>query len=499
VVYAWLSLGCDDGVGSATDAAIGDGRADAAVDSASDAGPVVLGACESPGDLSPDPLRLVQTVNLPGQGEGPIHMLDVERDPESGLWAMVGTGGLFIVEDTGSGYRLVGATGDLGAPFNRDASYHKIEMLGEGMLAISNRERGVSFVEFDGAGDPQLAAAVDLPNASGMGVVGDHLLVLTHLGSIVPFDITNPRAPVMGTAVPGLSNPWEMVVHGARAYVADNVAGVVPLDVTDPGSPVVGTAVATAGGAQDVTVVDETLLVAVGSSGIEAFDLSDPAAPLSLGTVDYGPAVVAVHGASGIAFGATHEDVMVVDVSDPSNMFVLGAEATDEWAMNVWTDGRIGVVAAWSNFEVYEWAVGALLPEVDPSPSALYFFSDATTAEVVVHNRGGGTLMLAGASIDDARFTVRADRTSVPPGQRATLRVDFADDGADVAATLCIATNDPDESVLLVPVARTNSTDTALGEPAPDFDLPTIDSDTERHRLSDALGHPVVLVYFATW
>jgi len=42
-----------------------------------------------------------------------------------------------------------------------------------------------------------------------------------------------------------------------------------------------------------------------------------------------------------------------------------------------------------------------------------------------------------------------------------------------------------------------SGTGVALGNDAPDFVLEDLDGNS--HRLSEQLGHPVVLVFFATW
>ena len=67
-----------------------------------------------------------------------------------------------------------------------------------------------------------------------------------------------------------------------------------------------------------------------------------------------------------------------------------------------------------------------------------------------------------------------------------------------VDAELCIGTNDPDETTLIVPIGSTSSGSSVLiGEPAPDFNLNDLEG--KPYVLSEQLGHPIVLCYFATW
>ena len=71
-------------------------------------------------------------------------------------------------------------------------------------------------------------------------------------------------------------------------------------------------------------------------------------------------------------------------------------------------------------------------------------------------------------------------------------------EGGPLQTTLCLASNDPDESQAEVEVhTGGGGVIGEVGRPAPDFVL--TDLDGESHRLSEHLGHPVVLVYFATW
>ncbi|MFN7146018.1 MAG: aminotransferase class IV, partial [Myxococcota bacterium] len=104
-----------------------------------------------------------------------------------------------------------------------------------------------------------------------------------------------------------------------------------------------------------------------------------------------------------------------------------------------------------------------------------------------LHNRGGGPLRLLGASGEG--LAVEAGALEVPAGGRVDLRV--TGDGA----TLCLATDDPDAPVRTFAVTPEGAP--PVGEPAPDFALPDLDG--VEHRLSEQLGNPVLLAYFATW
>ena len=118
--------------------------------------------------------------------------------------------------------------------------------------------------------------------------------------------------------------------------------------------------------------------------------------------------------------------------------------------------------------------------------------------ELRVANLGGGDLVLEGLTVADPRVTAEVSRVEVPTGESSRVRLTYSGGGA-LDTELCLQTNDPDEPLLGLRLrdAPSGIDRDYLGTPAPDFDLEDLDG-TPR-RLSDQRGHPVVLVYFATW
>jgi hypothetical protein len=195
---------------------------------------------------------------------------------------------------------------------------------------------------------------------------------------------------------------------------------------------------------------------------------------------------------------ADHEGVQVVDVSDPAAPMVLASEATPSWAMGVHAvDSRV-YLADWNAVSLFEIDTSVSAPHADPSSTELYFVSGATTTDLSLWNRGGADLEIVGVDASDSRLAVEVDRFTVAPGEAAQVQVSFQDDGQPLNQSLCIATNDPDQPLQTIHVATNSEGSSVLvGEPAPDFILPDLEGNY--HRLSEELGHPVVLCYFATW
>ncbi|MDP6944570.1 MAG: hypothetical protein QF464_10505 [Myxococcota bacterium] len=461
--------------------------------------------CEAPADLPVDSLVLLGRAE-PSGVQGIKHLLDIVIGPEDGRLYAAGIPTLVIMEDTGAAPNTLG---------NIRGRVEHVAWAGSERVALTSRgfssksgggggggggqgEPGLYLADVSNAMEPTKAGFYALDDAAGMAVQGDLLYLVTHAGTLHTFDISGAGDPVQLHEVSGLGNPWTLALAGSRAYVADNSVGLVVVDLGDPEAPVVGASVAAAGGAQDVTVDGDVLFLAVGSRGIEAFDLSDPDVPVSLGLTDTGVAVISVAASEGLLWFSTQQSVGVMDTSDPTALLSLGVEDTPSWAMAVDADGPRGYVADWQAVGVYEVYPDSLAPDADPERDEYFFVG--TSAEIVVSldNRGGAPLEIAGLSVDDPRVEVFADRLEVAPGEAAQVRLVFTHDDAPLEATLCLATNDPDEPVQTFPVASTSSDPNAMvGEPAPDFNLPALDGTYQQ--LGQQLGKPVVLCYFATW
>ncbi|MCP4894838.1 MAG: redoxin domain-containing protein, partial [Actinomycetales bacterium] len=109
-------------------------------------------------------------------------------------------------------------------------------------------------------------------------------------------------------------------------------------------------------------------------------------------------------------------------------------------------------------------------------------------------------LEVLGFAATDPRISLSADSFGVAPG--AQIELDIALGDASLPETfsweICLVTNDPDEPLLTLTIASTDSnTDGALGSQAPDFVAEDLDGGL--HALSDHLGQPVLLAFFATW
>jgi len=454
------------------------------------------GDCATPASLPDDPITLAHQLTTGQGGEDPglfMEALDAYIDWDGELAYIAGQGG-FMTFDLSAGKPE--SLDSYQGPHQR---YYKVEPLADGVFALAHRDIGVHLLSASNPRDITLVHELNTRNASAVASAGDYLYIGTVDGQLLTYDVSDPSSPTSVDTLTGLGTVWDLARDGDWLYAADNSIGLVAIDISDPGAPALGAAAPTESAAQGVDVDGGYAYVATGSAGIQIFDLSDPEVPAPLTSVAFGASVINVSADDGLVWGVNHEDVVVIDVSDPANPVTIGAEETEEWSMCVAAQGDRALVGDWGNLDIYEVDRAVRSPEADPSRSELYFYTETDGAELTLANRGADTLHLVGGSVSDSRLGIRVDATSIAPGEEARVVIDFEDDGEDITALVCLATDDPDEPLQQVAVASSSfgGESIAVGESAIDFTL--VDTDGVTHRLSDNIGRPIVLVYFATW
>ena len=474
--------------------------------------------CAAAGEIPPDPLvrAASEQPEVPPKSNGKpgtVHLVDLVVDEADGLIYATGLPSLAIMASAGGALTTLGTL--------KGKAEH-IALIGPGRVALTSRGHssknaggsaqgggggggggnkgapGVSIVDVSNPAAPTKLGLVELEDAAGLAASGAFLYVLTHAGALHTFDLAAGAMPVHVHEMTGLGTPWNLAIAGGRAYIADNSQGLVVVDLATPEAPQVVTSVMAAGGAQDVAIDGDTLFLAVGSRGVEAFDISSPDAPVSRSLTETGVAVINVSASGGLVWYTTQQSVGVLDATDPSALRSLAVEDTPSWAMAVTAVGTTAYVADWKTVDIFEVEPTVLAADADPERDEYIFVGSTQEMTVELANRGGAPLIVSGVSVDDPRLEVLVDTLEIAPGDTGRLRLVFTNDGEPLEATLCLSSNDPDEPVQTFPVSSTSSDPNAMvGLEAPDFTLPDLEG--ESHALSQQLGNPVVLCYFATW
>lgn len=454
--------------------------------------------CTAPSGLGEEPIQEVGSL-FNGQEAGGwfMEMVDLEIDTEEDVLYGVGQGGVIVVDVSNPN-----APENLAHyPEQNGGRYYKVELLAElDLIYVTHRDRGLDVFAIDDPTDPQPGDSQTENGLEGMArsADGSLLYVASLLGDLHVFDLSNPEEPQALTTLGGLGVSWDIKLSGSTAYIADSELGVVPVDLSDPDAPVLGTPVDVGGAVQDIAVGDGVIYAAAGHAGVVTLDISSPMAPAVVDTIDYGNSVIGLAIDGTTLWAVNQQDIIAIDVSVPGTPVAVGASVTPQFSMSVGAaDGR-AYVGDWNFLEVWEVDTGVSAPALDLGADEVFVRAEGDQFRIKIANRGAAPLELAGALVDDDRFTVQASSLTVAPGATESLQVSFAGDGEEVAAQLCLATNDPGEPEVQIELhSGTGGNHEAIGEPAIDFTLEDLDGNS--HTLSEQVGVPVVLVYFATW
>ena len=292
---------------------------------------------------------------------------------------------------------------------------------------------------------------------------------------------------------------WDIEVAGNLLLVANGRFGLSVLDLA--GQPTEVASLALPGLANDVEVDGDIAYVALGPDGIAAVDISSPASPVLL---DLEPS-------AGTAWSMTrHGNSLFVgawtcleewDVSNPSDLQLVGWEQTRYWALGAGagtttSSGDLVVVGDWIGIEVLE-ATPDAGPDIEVVPDRIDLGVVPGTAQATfeVRNTGGATLDVS-AIIGPGLFAVAPAAFSVPPGQAQVVTLTGTGPGSAVG-TLSIVSNDPDETIFDVGATMNNSTFPQIGSPAPFFNL--LGTDGQFHTPASYQGRVVFLEFAAAW
>lgn len=508
---AWV--GCAGGAGPAAGDGAADGAdgADGATDGAdggtdsADSGTAVdwqslPDACVGTGPDGTDPFTLVGSVKNTESGAPGgwfTEILDLTALPDRGRVITAGQGGVVVFDVTDP---TAPVTGDHIAAGDRSFERYYHVVPAEGDLAwATHRDVGFDVLDLSDASNLTKLESFAEKGYEGLARSGDWLYVASTEGFVDVWSVADPAAPIWRSRVEGLARPWDVAVAGEVAYVADGEAGIVALSLADPAAPVVVSTAPSAGFPIRLVADADALYVASGAGGLEIFDLSDPLAPAALAQVDVGGSAQDLTVHDGLVAVTTQEAVVVLDIGragSPAAPLPFAYEETEQYAMAI--DARDGTwaVGDWNILGLWDMGDGPA-PALDLGLDIVTFLDGAETLEVGITNRGGAALDLAGVELPDG-LTAQVSQVAIAPGDTARLALTWDGVTSLEGQKGCIASDDPGRPTLQFAVTSgADGEGRVIGMAAPDFALRDLDGTT--HRLSEQLGHPVVLAYFATW
>lgn len=329
----------------------------------------------------------------------------------------------------------------------------------------------------------------------------NYAVFASHSHGLLIYDISKPSSPRFYSQVL-TQNAWSLAIHGNRIYVADGEGGLKIVNIDEIAVPYVMASVPTSGSARDVRFADGHVFLAVGAAGVDVFDVtssSDPKFIANHKTAGFASRI-ALNG-NLIATSAWNR-VEVIEWTG-SSLDLVGYKNTGGRVMAVgWPDGDHFYSAEWQILRVFKY--GEINdPDIDVSARLLKFkqleIGESDTLQLGIENNGKNPLNIQAFGITSSDFTVEPQPSRLLFGEKALVDVIYSASSTTGGGTLQIASNDPDESSLLITLEGNTRRSVAVGKPAADFTLPILANGSGTMSLSQLKGKVVVLALFASW
>jgi hypothetical protein len=474
------------------------GSTDTSIDHDMDFGP----ACQSSETTSLDPItNLGVHDSITGQNgqEQPelIELVDMAVDSDRSLIWGVGQGGLigYSIADEMAPLRIFTDPTVGGSRFHHVYAFPQTDQEQHWVYAT---HRGFGLVVFNTTDPvaPLESTRISEEGLEGMIQVEENFYIVSRSGELLTLDIQDLQNPKITHRSEELGLPWTLMGDTSALYVADQELGLVVMNRTNPTQPAIEETHDLGGSVQALALNDSIVVAAAGSAGIQVFSRLDSVKLKWLATYAPGTSVQDLVLTNDHLWAVTQESVLVVDLSDPSNPKPMASRKTPYWAMTVDSHNGTAWVGDWGALRGYQLDETILAADIDPESTEILLNSDGESVTLGLKNRGPATLLVDAITTEnpDLELNYRG-QLNLDPMEELTLTIDWA--GGDLNTTLCVRSNDPDEGLLRIKVRTIGNGQSSLGKMAHDFTL--TDLSGKEHTLSDQQGHPVVLMYFATW
>ena len=219
---------------------------------------------------------------------------------------------------------------------------------------IADDSFGLHVVDVSDPTTPLFAGFLDTAGSAFRVVVdGNHAYLADASGGLRIIDVTDPAAPLLVGTYNTTGTAYDVAVAGSRAYVADGSGGLVALDIADPTLPILLGSYDTTGSSRGIVIDGMHAFVADDASGLHGIEVAITTGPLLAGTValtgvgtgDLRAWDVAVDGHFAFVAGDGGGGLQVLDISDPTEPFVVGSYDSPGLARGIAVSGDLAFLA----------------------------------------------------------------------------------------------------------------------------------------------------------
>ncbi|MBE7525259.1 hypothetical protein HS096_02625 [candidate division WWE3 bacterium] len=215
---------------------------------------------------------------------------------------------------------------------------------------IASPTSSLEIVDISNPGSMTTVATTSLLNPRSVFVQGKYAYVGGSDFSIV--DVSNPKGPTIVTSTdPGYGVISDVYVQGRYAFLADTtVSSLHIVDIGDPTNPTIASSTFMDANPRSVYVQGRYAYVAGGdgtTNELRVYTIALPSFPVLRDsvTLEGRPDEVVVHGRYAYVTDIDNNKITVVDVSDPTDIFVVNQTLTTDQPVSMAVGGRYAYVS----------------------------------------------------------------------------------------------------------------------------------------------------------
>lgn len=342
----------------------------------------------------------------------------------------------------------------------------RIDLVGE-MLYALDPGNGLRAIDVSDLSIPTKVGFVEIPGTFvELAVAGQLAFVASEADGIRVFDVSNPADLSVVTLFDTPGSASDVFVIGNIAYVADGPAGLFIIDFTIPLEPEVLGSIQTPDDAYALVVVDDIAYVSTRTEGLTIINVADPGNLEILATLDTPGDAVDVFVQGDYAYLADLQGgLRTMNIDYPDDPEEDGYYISPNASYRVFAEGEVIAVAGAGEVGFYNFIPPAEFSNiiVDPVDLAFgeVFVSEEASLTFTIANDGRANLIVTDITVagDDGFSTDFEGEISLIRNSDQEFTAFFAPEVAgDLAATVTIHSNDPDEPEVVINLVGTGFT-----------------------------------------